>query len=377
MRYVSLPNGIPDASVLGLGCAAMMGSAGRRESLAALAAASDAGINFFDTARSYGYGASEGLLGEFFQSNARRDQVVLCTKFGILPAEHSWKQTVKPLARGLLKLFPALRGAARKQAGQLSSANHFSVAVLRASLETSLRELKTDYVDLLLMHAAPIAVLAQQDLLEELARLVAEGKVRMAGISGELDVIAATLEQRPPVLQTAQFACNLANFGFLDRMGAPHLDSEMWVSADRIPAEPGAPHLDSEMWVSAASVGSRPPTSSNPIFLVANHPFGGAAGIAESRRRIATLRDAPELPAELRAKLDPADPLLLPEVVLNAILVGTGIGAVVPAMIQPHHLQSNCRAIADCRFTPAELAQIRRALTSGSAEEPVEKAHRS
>jgi len=332
MRYVSLPNGIPDASVLGLGCAAMMGSVGRRESLAALAAASDAGINFFDTARSYGYGASEGLLGEFFQSSARRGQVVLCTKFGILPAEHSWRRTVKPLARGVLKLFPSLRGAARKQAGQLASANQFSAAVLRASLETSLRELKTDYVDLLLMHAAPIGVLARQDLLEELARLIAEGKVRMAGISGELDVIAAALEQRPPVLQTAQFACNLANFGFLDRIA--HIQAHT-------KAQPG-------------------------VFLVANHPFGGAVGIAESRRRIAALSDASELSAELRAKLDPADPLLLPEVVLSAILVGTGIGAVIPAMIQPHHLKSNCRAIVECRFTPAELAQIRRALTSGS-----------
>ena len=71
MRYVSLPNGGPDVSVLGLGCAAMMGSAGRHESLVALAAAYDSGINFFDTARSYGYGASEGLLGEFCAGRRR------------------------------------------------------------------------------------------------------------------------------------------------------------------------------------------------------------------------------------------------------------------------------------------------------------------
>jgi aryl-alcohol dehydrogenase-like predicted oxidoreductase len=318
MRYVSLPLGGPNVSVLGLGCAAMMGSAGRRASLTALAAATDAGINFFDTARSYGYGASEGLLGEFCAG--RRDKVVLCTKFGILPPAHSWKQTIKPLARGVLKLFPGLRRAARNQAGELFSGNQFSVEVLRSSFETSLRELRTDYVDILLMHAAPMTVLAQDDLLGELERLVAAGRVRMAGISGESDVITATFAQRPPVLQTAQFACNIGNFSFLER------------------------------------------TTETGMFLVANHPFGGPVGVAETRRKIAVLFNAPSLPDALRAKLDPADPQLLPEVILNAILVGTCIDAVIPAMVQPHHLKSNCRAVTNCRFTPDELVYIRRAL---------------
>jgi aryl-alcohol dehydrogenase-like predicted oxidoreductase len=329
MRYAPLPNGGDKVSVLGLGCAAMMGSAGRRESLAALHAAYDAGINFFDTARSYGYGASEGLLGEFVEG--RRDKVILCTKFGILSAQRNWKQSLKPLARGVLKLFPSLRASARAQAGQLFTANQFSVEVLRTSLETSLRELRTDYVDILMLHAAPIEVLAQEDLVAELERLVAQGKVRMAGISAEHDVIAATLARRPPVLETAQFACNIRNFGFLDRIGADENRS-----------------------------------ARSGMFLVANHPFGGPGGIAESRRHIAGLRNNLGFGDGLRAKLDPADPQLLPEVILNAILSGTVIDAVIPAMIQPQHLKSNCRAIAECRFTADELARIRQALRAGA-----------
>ncbi len=206
MRYVSLGEGGPKVSVLGLGCAAMMGSAGRKESLAALSAAVDAGINFFDTARSYGYGQSEGLLGEFFAG--RRDQVVLCTKFGILPTPRDWKQRVKPLVRGALKMFPSLRGAARRQAGQLFTENQFSVAVLRASLETSLRELRTDYVDVLLMHAAPASVLAQEDLLAELERLVARGQGADGGDLGRTGHDCGYVCGTPPVLRTAQFACN-------------------------------------------------------------------------------------------------------------------------------------------------------------------------
>ncbi len=68
--------------ILGFGCSAVMGRVSRKASLAALTAAYDCGIIFYDTARSYGYGESEALLGEFFRG--RRDQVLLSTKFGIL-----------------------------------------------------------------------------------------------------------------------------------------------------------------------------------------------------------------------------------------------------------------------------------------------------
>jgi aryl-alcohol dehydrogenase-like predicted oxidoreductase len=326
MRYRPLLTDGPEVSVLGLGCAAMMGSAGRRTSLAALGAALDHGINFFDTARSYGYGASEGLLGEFFAG--RRDKVILSTKFGILPAPRGWRQRVMPLARGVLKLVPALRGVARRQGGQLFTENQFSVPLLRASFETSLRELRTDYVDLLLLHAAPASVLDQDDLLEALGRLVEEGKVRLAGISGELPAIERTFAQRPPVLRTAQFACNAANFGFLERTAAE--------------LQRGTGH-------------AAPP----PMFLVANHPFGGPAGVAATRGRVASLAADGVLDIGLRAKLDVRDPDLLPDVVLNAILTDTGIGAVIPAMLNPHHLAANCRAVIHSRFTTDEIVLVR------------------
>lgn len=334
MRYVPLFAGGPEVSVLGLGCAAMMGSAGRKQSLTALGAALDHGINFFDTARSYGYGASEGLLGEFLAG--RREQVIVCTKFGILPARRSWKQRVMPLARGVLKLFPGLRGAARRQAGGMFTENQFSVPLLRASFETSLRELRTDYVDILLMHAAPPSVLAQDDLLEELGRLVQQGKVRMAGISGELATMERTFAERPPVLRTAQFACNLGNFPFLERTAAATRNAT-WNAA--------------------------PP----PMFLVGNHPFGGPTGVAATRTRVAALAASPELPTELRAKMDISDPALLPDLMLNAILSGTGVGAVIPAMLNPRHLATNCEAVTRSRFSAGELALLRRMLATAAA----------
>jgi hypothetical protein len=48
------------------------------------------------------------------------------------------------------------------------------------------------------------------------------------------------------------------------------------------------------------------------------------------------------------------DPRLMPEVVLNAILVGPGFRAVIPPMMHRKHLESNCRAVMEGRFTAGE-----------------------
>ena len=324
MRYVPFPgssaepgggSGVP-LSVLGFGCAPLLGRASRKQSQQAVGAALDAGINFFDVARSYGYGEAESLLGSMFAG--RRDKQVLCTKFGILPAAPGgWRNRLKPLVRGALKVFPALRGAVQKQAAREVLPGQFDVPTLTASLEASLRALRTDYIDILLMHAAPASALAREDLMEALLRLVESGKIRLAGISGEQQVIAGFLTAPPRPLATAQFALNMATMAFTQQT-----------------------------------------RNHAPMLLVANHPFGGPAGDAADR--LAALRTA--VSPALRELMDPADVQVLPEVVLNCILDGTGVSAVIPTMIEPKHIAGNVQAIASCRFSPAQLAELRAAM---------------
>jgi aryl-alcohol dehydrogenase-like predicted oxidoreductase len=324
MRYIPFPgaSNANDAqiSVLGFGCAPLLGRASRNDSIKALNAAFDAGITFFDNARSYGYGASEGLLGQFLQG--RRDKVILCTKFGILPVARNWKQMVKPVARAAIRLVPSLRQAAQRQAANQFNANQFSITTLQSSLETSLRQLRTDHVDMLLMHEPPVTVLQQQDLLEALSRLVEQGKVRMTGISADLPIIEKAFAAHPAPLATAQFPLDLSNIAFTAKTA-----------------------------------------KQKDLFLVANHPFGGPTGVNGTRERIAQLAASFTFSAELREKLSTDDPQLLPELVFNAILSDTCISAVIPAMIQPAHIASNIAAIENCRFTPSELAEIRTALS--------------
>jgi aryl-alcohol dehydrogenase-like predicted oxidoreductase len=68
-------------SVLGFGCASAMSRYGTRATLRSMEAAFEAGINYFDAARSYGFGEAEHVLGCF--AKGRRDRIVLATKFGI------------------------------------------------------------------------------------------------------------------------------------------------------------------------------------------------------------------------------------------------------------------------------------------------------
>lgn len=317
---------MPPLTVLGFGCAALLGRASRRESEIAVKTALDAGITFFDTARSYGYGESEGLLGELFQGE--RHRLAICTKFGILPARQNWKSRLIPMARSAVKAFPGLRKAVQKQASTQFTSGQFSVATLSASLDTSLRKLRTDYVDILLMHAAPASVLAQEDLLEALGRLVESGKVKMAGISGDLPVISRYFTERPATLTTAQFALNTSVIGFV---------KETALNGD--------------------------------LLLVANHPYGGPGGVGATKAAIEGMGRSEELSKGLREKLKDgaADPQMLPELLFHMLLDGTGVSAVVPAMMQVRHIQSNVRAVTECRFSSEELKAMREVLASAGS----------
>ena len=320
---VELGNGGMRSSALGFGCSALLGRVGRKDSLTALHAAYDAGITFYDTARSYGYGESEALLGEFLRG--RRETVVISTKFGILPAQTSFlKETIKPVARKVLRLIPGARKAVQKQIGAQFSANQFSVPVLRESLETSLRKLGTDYIDLLFMHSAPVSVLQQEDLLAAMQQMVREGKVRRVGISSEPEVIEEAISANLTGLRSFQFPCNLFDLGVAKKLDA----------------------------------------YDNDVVAVANHPFGGVQRVVESKALLMALAKEERTPAPLREKLRTVDDAVLADVILNAITDGTGIQVVIPSMMQVKHLRTNVAAMERSRFSAEELQWIRAALTA-------------
>ncbi len=111
----------------------------------------DLGVNFFDTAVAYTDGRSEEFLGRAVRSV--RDQVVLCTKFG-----------------------------SREEIGKGVNDRDSSRYHIVRALETSLRRLQTDYIDIYLMHM-PHAGMNLEETLSALDHLVRQGKVLYVGCS--------------------------------------------------------------------------------------------------------------------------------------------------------------------------------------------------
>ena len=141
-----------------------------------LSACQDLGINLVDTAPAYG--SSETLLGELLPGPS--DQWIISSKFG-------------------------------EQFEQNQSHYDFSAAALTASVENTLKALKRDYLDILLLHSDgnDTGILSDEILLDTLNTLKSTGKIRASGMSSKttaggiraaelLDVIMVTLDTEDP-----------------------------------------------------------------------------------------------------------------------------------------------------------------------------------
>jgi len=154
MRTVRLGKTDLEVSRLALGTWAFGGDWGsfdEDEARATIRRAVELGVTLFDTAQAYGFGVSERLLGESLWKVARRDEVIVATKGGL-----------------------------RMDGDDLVRDD--SAAWLRSGVESSLRNLGTDHIDLYQLHW-PDHHTPPEETAEALERLVAEGKILHAGVS--------------------------------------------------------------------------------------------------------------------------------------------------------------------------------------------------
>jgi D-threo-aldose 1-dehydrogenase len=194
------------ATPLGFGCATLFRASDPAQRSRLLHAAYDAGIRHFDVAPMYGLGRAEPELGSF--TRRHRSEVTIATKFGIRPtlAARGLAYAQRPVRRAM-ESSPVIRDQARAHAGApsrlLYEKSGYDADGARRSLHRSLRSLKTDYVDLLLLHDPLPGSVRSDEVSSFLEDARAVGLIRSWGVAGALETTsdAAQFFPRVPVLQ--------------------------------------------------------------------------------------------------------------------------------------------------------------------------------
>jgi D-threo-aldose 1-dehydrogenase len=203
LETISLPGNGRVTTRLGFGGSGLMGGISERESLLLLETAFDVGIRHFDVAPAYGHGRAERCLGKFLR--AKRDQVTVATKYGILPpAQAGLLEMARGVVRPAVARLPAVRRRVAQAAAGLRSKAKFSAEEARQSLERSLRELGVDAIDVWLLHEATAEDLDGSDLLPMLQDAQRQGLIGAYGMGAECERLIDVWERHRdfcPVLQ--------------------------------------------------------------------------------------------------------------------------------------------------------------------------------
>jgi predicted oxidoreductase len=181
MKYIKIPNSDMNASEISLGCMRIADLTNQQISNL-IHTALDEGINFFDHADIYGGGKSEQKFSEALSMNARlREQMLLQTKCGI-------------------------------QQGYFD----FSKAHILEAVDGSLKRLRTDYIDVLLLHR-PDTLVEPEEVAEAFTILQNSGKVRHFGVSNQnpmqIELLRKFVKQKI-IFNQLQFS--ITNTGMVD-----------------------------------------------------------------------------------------------------------------------------------------------------------------
>ncbi len=295
-----------DASVVGIGCNNFGGRIDQQATSAVVGAAIDAGITFFDTADIYGGTQSEVMLGKAL--GARRDEVIVATKFGV-PIDDEYK------------------GGA-------------SAGYVQRACDASLRRLGTDRIDLYQLHfpdqATPI-----EETLGALDALVRAGKVREIGCSNfspeMLDDATAASEKR----SIARFVSVQNEYSLLQR-GPDHgvLDA---CERDDVAFIPYFP-LASGLLTGKYRRGEAPPEGTR------------LASMPEERRdQIFSEKNLNRVDALDAWARDHGHSLL--ELAVSWLLARPRVASVIAGATKPEQVHANAAA-ADWDINDAEMAEI-------------------
>ncbi|MFN8441947.1 MAG: aldo/keto reductase [Caldilineaceae bacterium] len=181
MKNIKIPSSTLDVSEISLGCM-RIANLPTQEAATLLNTALDEGINFFDHADIYGGGKSEEKFAEALGMNPSvREKLIIQSKCGI--------------RKGFFD---------------------FSKEHILASVDGSLKRLKTDYLDVLLLHR-PDALVEPEEVAEAFTTLEQSGKVRYFGVSNQnpmqIELLTKFVKQK---ILFNQLQLSITNTGMID-----------------------------------------------------------------------------------------------------------------------------------------------------------------
>jgi predicted oxidoreductase len=181
MKYIKVPNTDMNASEISLGCMRISDMT-IQEISTLIHTALDEGINFFDHADVYGGGKSEEKFSEALGMNASlREKMILQTKCGIRQGSFD-----------------------------------FSKEHILEAVDGSLKRLRTEYVDVLLLHR-PDALVEPEEVAEAFTSLETSGKVKYFGVSNQnpmqIELLCKFVKQK---IHFNQLQLSITNTGMID-----------------------------------------------------------------------------------------------------------------------------------------------------------------
>ncbi len=181
MKYIKIPNSDLNVSEIALGCM-RISKMSDKEISTLIHTALDEGINFFDHADIYGGGKSEARFSEALDMNpSLREKMILQTKCGIRQGSFD-----------------------------------FSKEHILEAVDGSLQRLRTDYLDVLLLHR-PDALVEPEEVAEAFTILQTSGKVKNFGVSNQnpmqIELLTKFVKQK---ILFNQLQFSITNTGMID-----------------------------------------------------------------------------------------------------------------------------------------------------------------
>ncbi len=284
-------------SGLGMGCARLGSSLwqGRSDAAgrASVALAVDLGVSFFDTADVYGRGRSERLLGETLRG--RRAAVVMATKCGLIRTPGTFVNAASAAWGDAKSRHGGLAAPAAASWRAVTAGRYYAAEYIKKAVVSSLRRLRTDYIDILLLHSPPSEILIQ-DWLPELFHMLRErGEIRCWGVSARTD-------------EDALSALEIAGIGCL----------EIPLNLCRAAA------LDKVI----------PKAASGGIAVIIRQPFASGALLPQRN-------SLEEAGSDKDLASGPDSGVFTPRACLQFVLQAPGVSTVIPGMTRPEHVRQN------------------------------------